>query len=311
MRLFYHWPARCLAAGLLLAAGCAKNAEPPVPTASRATAALAVPALRQAFANAQLDQQLVQPIPNQQSWTWTPRWDKASQQRVADSATYTYVPLEAYLPARPYVVTLVGVRKYLLIKESRRGLSFCAADYVFKAKENPAWSETNVRPFYAAFTGVLLLKNLVSGATACLAYAGGQRQARPTGKAPAGGTAGRGSSCYTVVHCNWNGICASELEPHPSMTYGSATSGIDYCTSPSDDGVGCSRIVWTLTNSYSQAYCSGGGDDPGNPDPDPGPGPGNPGNPGPATPETPCQHMNSLGAQPVFRPSIRSSARRA
>lgn len=249
------------------------------------------------------DQQLVQRVsadngPNG-TWTWTPLWAEASQTTIPDSATYTYVPLQPQVPEQPYVVTLVGVRKYLLIKQSSRGTSFSAATYFFKEKENATFSQANVRAFFSTYTGMLMVKNFATAEVLDFAYQHGARQPYPATAQASGKTSNRTSSCYTTVTCYWSGTC--QTEPNGgNATYGTTTYGIGGCTSPGDDGVGCSRISWSLTSSNTELHCSPDG--PGDPGPGPGGGGGTGG--GTQTPPTPCQHMNTLGAQPVFSQAV-------
>ena len=118
---------RVLALALLVLGSCLSNPEQPTPATPR-TAALTIEPLKAAFLAKHYDQQLVQLVNSSHQpdsyWTWTPRWDKATQTTIPDSATYTYVPLEPRLEVRPYVVTTVGVRKYLRFKQNGPGAGF-------------------------------------------------------------------------------------------------------------------------------------------------------------------------------------------
>ena len=170
----------------------------------------------------------------------------------------------------------VGVKKYLLVKQTSNGIDFSEATYLFNNKENILCVPTNTNAFFSKFTGTLLLKSLSTGKISHITYLGGVNQPHVATQSE-GKAENRTSSCHTIVTCYWTGHCATEPSSG-SMTYGTTTDGIGSCESPTDDGVGCSRIVWTRTGSSSQTYCAS---DPGNPG-NPG-DPGNPGGPGSTT----------------------------
>ena len=132
---------RVLALALLVLGSCLSNPEPPTPHKPPA-AGFDIEPLKAAFLAKHYDKQLVQLVNSQHQpdshWTWTPCWDKATQTTIPDSATYTYVPLEPRVEVRPYVVTTVGVRKYLRFKQTARGVSFGEAAYIFVEKGNDA-----------------------------------------------------------------------------------------------------------------------------------------------------------------------------
>lgn len=225
---------------------------------------------------------------------------------IPDSATYTYVPLEPRVAVRPYVVSLVGVRRYLRFKQTTRGLSFAEAAYIFKEKSTDAVLPQPPHTFFAAFTGMLLVKDFATGKVFNFAYANGIRQPYPAVPAVEK-TAQRTTGCYTTITCDWTGTCATE--PGNTPVYATSTYGLGSCTEPGDDGVGCSRIVWVLTRTNSQNHCSpdGSGDPGGDPN---GGGTGGCTNCGPSGPtgptpptnlNSPCGKMYTLGKQSAFQ----------
>ncbi|RSK34686.1 hypothetical protein [Hymenobacter metallilatus] len=191
------------------------------------------------------------------------------------------------------------MKKYLFIRLTAAGTEFHEATYLFAEAENQA---TTDRAFFAAFTGLLRLHNLTTGQELPFFYRLGQRQPGPL---PAAGTLPPGngakpSSCYAMVYCDWTGVC-SEVGPNP-MVYGSSTFGVNYCQTPSDDGVGCSRIVWSLIRSNSMFYCQSE---------DPPTDPGTPGEPGsppdptsPQPPKTPCQTMQTATQAKAYQDNV-------
>ena len=262
MRTSFRLLTRCLVLGLLLLGSCAKYEEQPAPNVSQSKSEN-IQLLKQLFLDKGYGQQLFSPLKDQKKTYWTPRWDQASQRTTSEPATYVYVPLEA--PA----VAWVGVKKYLFIKRAGNQLDFSEGTYLFEDKENISWTPANARAFFAAFTGTLLLKDLATGEGSHLVYKNGTRQPRqPTQSAKSSSTGGASnltSSCYTAVTCYWSGYCSSENTSSGGGTVGTVTTGIDYCESPADNGIGCSSIIWYPTGSNSQEFCNSDPSDPGNP----------------------------------------------
>ncbi|QIX60173.1 hypothetical protein HER32_02810 [Hymenobacter sp. BT18] len=246
--------------------------------------------LRQAFVAGPYAQQLTVTLPDSARLSWEPQWAQTSYRSSQGQPTSWYVPL-----AQP-AVQWVGVRKYLLIRQVGGVLEFNEATFLFDEHANtPATASPSA--FFATFTGILRVRNLATGGEFPVVYRQGRRQALAGRAAPTGqATAAQTASCYTMVYCDWTGYCISESTV---LVYGAATAGLGYCQSPPEDGVGCSNITWTLTNSNSQTACS----------PDPPYDPGTPGDPGtptePTTPtapvNTPCQGMKTLSQQTPFQ----------
>lgn len=153
----------------------------------------------------------------------------------------------------------VGVRKFLLIQQTAGKVTFNEAVYLFKDKINPARDAANPLDFLAAFTGTVRVKNLDTGSVTYTVYKNGVLQPHliPTSKA-----ANRTNDCYSIQYCRWDGYCT--LTDLNYVHYGTETQGIDYCDTPTDDGVGCSQIQWSLSGSSSQFFCDGGGSGGGN-----------------------------------------------
>ena len=196
MKSPFHVVARGLALALLLLGGCLSTPEPPTPTNKPPTAGLDVQPFKQAFLDKHYDQQLVQAVTNQDHtkgiWTWTPLWQNAVQKRTP-AATYTYVPLEAYLETRPYVVALSGCRRYLLVKSTSRGLEFSTVLYVYDEPKAGAPGQFNLEelPYFTNFTGVTLVKDLASGEQSRFDYKEGVRQSGAKGQKGTSPQAGR------------------------------------------------------------------------------------------------------------------------
>lgn len=214
------------------------------------------------------------------------------------------MPLEPHVAVRPYVVALVGVRKYLRFKQTPKGLSFAEAAYIFKEKSSNAVPPQPPHAFFATFTGMLLVKDFATGETSDFAFKDDIRQPFPG--VPGSKGSNRTTFCYTTVTCAWSGYCGSEPGGE-AMVFGATTYGLGSCTAPGDDGVGCSRIVWKLDRTNTDQHCSpDGSGDPGG-DPNGGGGCTNCGPSGPTGPtpptnlNSPCGKMYTLGNQPYIK----------
>ena len=262
MKLPYLLFTRCLTGGLLLLASCAKNNEqitPIPPTIGQAS----VQVLQQQFLAKNYAPQLVFPLKNHTSIQLTPQWEHLIQRAASTSqraaSTSAAIP-DVYVPLESPTLTWVGVKDYLLIHQEGGKVEFSEASYLFKATQNPAKDAVNPLDFFASFTGTLRVRKLATGTKSYTFYKTGVLQAGPSPSSNASKRTNATLGCYTVVECRWDGNCGlHECSAH----FGTITSGIDYCDSPTEDGPCCSQIEWQLTSSSTQLFCDGGGDDSG------------------------------------------------
>ncbi len=262
-----------------------------------------IEALKQAFLDKKYDLQLVQQVTNPDQtkgiWTWTPIWQSAIQRRTS-AATYTYIPLEAYLEQRPYVVTLVGCRRYLLIKSTGSDLSFSTILYTYREPRLKSPDSFNLAdlPYFINFTGVTLVKDMASGQQSCFFYEGGVRQEGANGqKTQTGKSASKTSNCITTYICEWTGYCYGG-----GATWQVYTGGTDYCHEPDSGGICYLSIDWHQTGSWTHVTCDDGGDGSGSGDDggngNTGPCPSCSGGVGtPPNPNSPCGQMATLAAK--------------
>jgi hypothetical protein len=302
MKSPFHVAVRGLVLAMLLLGGCLSNPEPPTPANSPQTAGLNVEALKKAILDKHYDQQLVQPVTNQDhtkgTWTWTPMWTKTVQKRAQDTI-YTYVPLEAHLEIKPYVVTLAGCRRYLLAKSTSRGLEFSTVLYVYNEPKAGAQTPFNLEelPYFTNFTGTTLVKNMSSGEQSCFSYLNGTRQRNANRQKPQTGQSGsKTSGCIITYVCEWTGYCA---EATGGVTWQVYTSGVGGCPEPSG-GACYLSMSWSQSGAWTDVACDGNGGDDGGCGTCGGDTGGGPGSTGP-DPNSPCGKMYTLGNQPAFR----------
>lgn len=287
MKAAYYLLSRCVMLGLLLLGSCTKEREQPVPVNEQPIGA-DIQQLKQLFLDKKYDQQLNEQVTNasqsRTNPTWTPQWDKVSQQRTTEQATYFYVPLLPKISEKPYVITLVGVQEYLVIKRSSEGTDFSVVTYLRDdlRRDSKSLSVTpNSSSYFVTFTGIVLLRQLATNKNYRFAYLDGVKQesrekaSRPSTSASTRGFNGGATTndnCQYYMTCWWTGHDFSG-----SVTYGRITSGYNECPEPNPDQYmyGGNDITWDMTSSTTEQQCDGSGSGP-----DPGPGPGDGGGSG-------------------------------
>jgi hypothetical protein len=295
MRIALQRLAKSSLVTLILTMSCAKRNEMPTPVESL-TYTNTVQELEQVFAQRyaqRLTEVLHTNAPTATAWTWKPKWLMASQQRIGDSATYTYVPLQPQLLSTGKSVLLVGAQRYIIIKSGRQKLSFGVISYTWDESTSASTSFTAPASF-TDFSGQIQLVDLASKQQSYFRYQHGALQVDKSQTSAEHGTQLlRANACQTIYTCYWTGYCRTmDNQGMQPITWGKMTQGNGYCAAPSYETMyGCLEFSWRKTDQQTTLYCDYPVE-PTNPQPgpqDPGPGPSQPG-----YPTTPTSPTNTL-----------------
>ena len=274
---------------------CSLSKEEPEPSNIRK---MDIQFFKNQFSDRQYSKKLIQKSDNKIKIFWTPVWDKYLGEIVSDTAVYIYVPLEARTEIAPYTVNMIGVRKYLLIKQiDKEKIEFIISTYISSNEKNVS-NLYNKKEFTPNFTGSLVLDYLDRDESSVFNYNNGveienNKIANKASKRFPNDIATT-NDCIIFEICYWSAYC-TDYTNRPGIVNGTVTSGEGVCEYPNQEAcpTGNWGEPWNLTYSETKIDC--------NHEPAP-PTPYDPGGGGDNTSQNPCP------GDPIANPTIAPSS---